>query len=129
MSNTTTNANGYTFFNKGTLPQLMTQSFILFILLSQTVFGLIQSLIPSFGWVITLVLYIVWFTNDRELLRKNNAFLPSAWWFLFIPVYIYKRQNRNGNSRLWFVWYIVSIPVAFVIVVGVQTALGIPNQY
>lgn len=119
-----TNANGYTFFKKGTLPQLMTPFFMLFIIFSQPVFAAIQVALPAIGWLISLVLFTVWFVYDRETLRKADAFVPSAWWWLFSPVYVYKRQNRNGNSRLWFVWYILSGIVSIFVAAIVAAAMG-----
>ncbi len=99
---------GNVFYTPGSKSQLMTPLYKLFILFSQPVFTLINHYIPAFGWLITLILYTWWFIADRDLLKKENAFVPSAWWFLFNPVYIYKRQNRNGNSRIWFLWFVVS---------------------
>ncbi|QQV92230.1 hypothetical protein MOC16_gp148 [Klebsiella phage vB_KpM_FBKp24] len=117
--------NGHIFFKKGTLPQLMTPFFMLFIIFSQPIFTAIQVALPSIGWLISLVLFTVWFVYDRESLKKEGAFVPSAWWWLIAPVYIYKRQNRNGNSRLWFVWYILSGILSIFVAVVVAAALGV----
>lgn len=118
------NANGYTFFKKGTMSQLMTPFFMLFIIFSQPVFAAIQVALPAIGWLISLVLFTVWFVYDRETLRKAGAFVPSGWWWLISPVYVYKRQNRNGNSRLWFVWYILSSILSIFVAAIVAAAMG-----
>lgn len=123
MSNTYTDANGYTYFKKGTMKQLMTPNFMLFILLSQVVFTALQTIAPTVGGLISIILYAVWFTLDRGELQRNEAFVPSAWWFLFIPVYIYKRQNRNGNSRLWLLWYFLTFIPAFLVSIIIAVAM------
>ena len=118
------NANGYTFFKKGTKPQLMTPFFMLFIIFSQPIFTAIQVALPTIGWLISLMLFTGWFITDREMLKKEGAFVPSGWWWLLSPVYVYKRQNRNANSRLWFVWYILSGVVSIFVAVIVAAAMG-----
>lgn len=100
--------NGHVFYKKGTMKQLMTVDFMLFCLFSPILFALIQGFVPNFGGLFTLGIYLSWFLYDRKVLEHNGAFVPSGWWFLFVPVYIFKRQNRNGNSRLWLLWYLIT---------------------
>lgn len=111
---TVTDHKGNLFYPRGSKPQLMTPLFKMFVLFSQPIFALINSVVPV-GWLISLALFTWWFIADRDLLKKENAFVPSGWWWLLVPVYIYKRQNRNGNSRLWFVWHLLSIFISIII--------------
>ena len=45
----------------------------------------------------------------------KGAFVPHWLWFLFVPVYIYKRQKRNGNSRWWVVFWLISVIMGLVV--------------
>ena len=61
------------------------------------------------------VVFLIWFCHDRAFLASQGAFVPHWLWFLFVPVYIYKRQKRNGNSRWWVVFWLISVIMGLVV--------------
>lgn len=46
--------------------------------------------------------------KDRAFLMKTGFYCPSRIWFVFIPMYIYKRQKYN-NSGFEYFWLFVFI--------------------
>lgn len=79
--------------------------------------------LPSLGVLINFVLYVWIFVKDRGFLRDSGAFVPAWGWFLIMPVYIYKRQYRNGLGGTWFIVSIVVfiLNVLFAIAVDAMT--------
>ncbi|WP_274371689.1 hypothetical protein [Morganella morganii] len=48
------------------------------------------------------------FIKDRSFLIENGFYCPSWIWFLFLPIYIYKRQKYNDSGFECF-WLFVFI--------------------
>ena len=113
--NSTTDLNGKVTFNKGAFPQLMTPTFMIFIWGYQPVMNAIQAWNPAIGFIFAFVVFLIWFCHDRAFLASQGAFVPHWLWFLFVPVYIYKRQKRNGNSRWWVVFWLISVLMGLVV--------------
>jgi len=71
--------------------------------------GTIHTILPSFGLAIDTLLTlgstglaIVLFMMDRMVLRKAGHTPPHWIWFLFIPVYAWKRDNLTGRHHQVF---------------------------
>lgn len=48
------------------------------------------------------------FIKDRVFLKKNGFYCPSWVWFVFPPLYIYKRQKYNDSGFEYF-WVFIFI--------------------
>lgn len=127
-SDQTVDMNGKVSFNKGTKTQLMTGTFMAFIWGFKPLIGIVQGWNPAIGFPIAFIGYLIWFCNDRSLLIKNNAFVPHWLWVFLLPVYLYKRQARNGNSRWWVVFYIISAFIGQVTMIASAAAFN-PGYY
>ena len=93
--------------------------------LISTVFSI---LFKDLGLIISLLFAIWFFINDRRYLRSINVFVPHWGWFFIFPVYIYKRQNRNGWSKKYF-WYYLLINVALIVLMVIIGANQNPYTY
>lgn len=74
---------------------------------------------PGLSLVFSLVgfiMFVVGFFLDAAELRKHGVMKPTRWWFLFVPVYIWKRCTQTGlHSREWF-WIYIALCVVNLIV-------------
>lgn len=48
------------------------------------------------------------FIKDRSFLMETGFYCPSWIWFIFLPMYIYKRQKYN-NSGFEYFWLFIFI--------------------
>lgn len=63
--------------------------------------------IDSMSLLIIIILSIVLFKRDRDLLKQNQAYCPSWGWYFLFPAYIYLRQKRNALGLSYFWIYMV----------------------
>jgi hypothetical protein len=71
-------------------------------------------------------------TADRQILRQANyTNAPAQWWFVLIPVYLWKRANILQESQRKFWVQIASFVAVFSIVIGIaaltDSPLAIPS--
>lgn len=73
--------------------------FLLFI-----VYAVMDVFIPDGYEILYLILAIglniAVIVFDQNELRKAEANVPSAWWILLMPVYVYMREKKNGKKNL-----------------------------
>lgn len=58
--------------------------------------------------VLVFFICVFLFIKDRSILMENGFYCPSWIWFIFLPMYIYKRQKYN-NSGFEYFWLFVFI--------------------
>lgn len=80
----------------------------------------------NLGTPISILINLFLFIRDRNYLKESGAFVPHWGWFFITPVYIYKRQNRNGLSKKYF-WYYILMNILVIIGIVILTALIHPS--
>lgn len=58
--------------------------------------------------VLVFFICVFLFIKDRSFLMENGFYCPSWIWFIFLPMYIYKRQKYN-NSGFEYFWLFIFI--------------------
>lgn len=64
--------------------------------------------IKFYIFVLVFFICVFLFIKDRSILMENGFYCPSWIWFIFLPMYIYKRQKYN-NSGFEYFWLFVFI--------------------
>ncbi len=64
-------------------------------------------------YLISIVLQIILFIQDRKFLKEKLAYCPAWEWFILFPVYVYKRQKNNflelGYFYITMIFSIITI--------------------
>lgn len=58
--------------------------------------------------VLVFFICVFLFIKDRSFLMEAGFYCPSWIWFIFLPMYIYKRQKYN-NSGFEYFWLFIFI--------------------
>lgn len=87
-----------------------------FFFLSFVVYAVLDLVVPD-GYELALLIFsvvinVAMITYDRSELKKFDArVVPSLWWVILMPLYMYKRENTNNknNRRVAHVYLIAMI--------------------